>query len=131
MALEHLMDAANSALRSKDKNIASEITDALCSFTVRYGRKKAHMHWTWFMIPEWLKGGPDFLTLSDEALGDLQVINIIPLLTLFKGEKNLGRMEGSETISAPVCRISKRNEGIMLPCGHEYSNYWRICCQQK
>jgi hypothetical protein len=66
------MDAASSALKNKDKNVTSEIVDAICSLTVRYGRRKTSMHWTWFAIPEWIRGGPDFLTLSDEALGDLQ-----------------------------------------------------------
>jgi hypothetical protein len=43
MAVEHLMDAANSALKKKDKNITAEIVDALCSFTIRYGRRKNSM----------------------------------------------------------------------------------------
>jgi hypothetical protein len=40
MAVEHLMDAANSALKKKDKNITAEIVDALCSFTMHYGNFK-------------------------------------------------------------------------------------------
>ncbi len=39
-SVEHLMDAANSALKKKDKNISAEIVDALCSFTMHYGNYK-------------------------------------------------------------------------------------------
>lgn len=77
LAIEHLMDAANageipirsnslnSALKKKDRNIAAEIVDALCSFCGRYGRRKANMFWTWFLIPEWIKAGGHLTSTSD------------------------------------------------------------------
>lgn len=41
------MDAANSALKKKDKNITAEIVDALCSFTMHYGNYKDQMFKDW------------------------------------------------------------------------------------
>src|SRR5690606_27878168 len=72
LAVEHLMDAAGSALKKKDKNITAEIVDALCSFTIHYGLYKEQMNAYWFGIPIWIRQSPDFLTLSDEAIDDIQ-----------------------------------------------------------
>lgn len=72
LAVEHLMDAANSALKRKDKNIPSEIVDALCSFVIHYGIYKSHMYWEWFIIPIWIRQSPDFLTLSQDAISNLE-----------------------------------------------------------
>jgi hypothetical protein len=72
MAVEHLMDAANSALKKKDKNITAGIVDALCSFTMHYGNLKHKMYPFWFHIPLWIRQSPDFLTLSDESISDLR-----------------------------------------------------------
>lgn len=71
MAVEHLMDAANSALKRKDKNITAEIVDALCSYLIHYGTFKTTMFKSWFKIPMWIRLGPDFLTLDPDAVQDL------------------------------------------------------------
>eukprot|EP01116_Phalansterium_solitarium_P004031 TRINITY_DN1490_c0_g1_i2.p1 TRINITY_DN1490_c0_g1~~TRINITY_DN1490_c0_g1_i2.p1 ORF type:complete len:449 (-),score=147.86 TRINITY_DN1490_c0_g1_i2:425-1771(-) len=72
LAIEHLMDAAGSALERKDKNITSEIVDSLCSFAMLYGQYKDRMFPYWFDIPDWIRQSPDFLTLSDEAIDELK-----------------------------------------------------------
>jgi hypothetical protein len=71
MAIEHLMDAASSALKKKDKNICADIVDALCSFAMAYGLHKGEMKAQWFQIPGWIKQSPDFLIMSDEAIDQL------------------------------------------------------------
>ena len=73
MSVEHLIDAANGALKKKDKNITSEIVDALCSFTMHYGTIKGLMYILWFRIPVWIRSSPDFLALSQEAIDKMKV----------------------------------------------------------
>jgi hypothetical protein len=72
MAVEHLMDAAEGALKKKDKNITAEIVDALCSFAIHYGALKGNLFPYWFRVPLWLRQSPDFLTLSDQAMDGLK-----------------------------------------------------------
>src|SRR5690349_6382491 len=43
MAVEHIMDAANSALKKRDKNMTAEIVDALCSYLIHYAEFKSTM----------------------------------------------------------------------------------------
>eukprot|EP01116_Phalansterium_solitarium_P022085 TRINITY_DN7166_c0_g1_i1.p1 TRINITY_DN7166_c0_g1~~TRINITY_DN7166_c0_g1_i1.p1 ORF type:complete len:722 (-),score=241.38 TRINITY_DN7166_c0_g1_i1:267-2432(-) len=68
LAIEHLVDAAMNALDRKDKIITAEIVDALCSFAILYGNYKHKMVPYWFVLPDWVRQSPDFLTLSDEAI---------------------------------------------------------------
>ncbi len=37
-----------------------------------YGNYKVRMNSAWFEIPAWIRQSPDFLTLSEEAIGDLR-----------------------------------------------------------
>jgi hypothetical protein len=71
LAIEHLVDAASSALKKRDKNITADIVDALCSFAMTYGNYKDDMGEEWYMIPAWIRQSPDFLALSEDYLEDL------------------------------------------------------------
>lgn len=71
-AVEHLANIGLNALQQKDKGITSDAVDALCEFAIRYGESKAAMRREWHRIPEWNRQSPDFVSLSDEAVGDLE-----------------------------------------------------------
>lgn len=71
-AVEHLTNIGLNALQQKDKNITSSAIDALCKFCVLYGETKAAMTLDWNRIPQWNRQSPDFVSLSNEAIGDLR-----------------------------------------------------------
>ena len=71
-AVEHLANIGLNALQQKDKGIASGAIDALCEFGSRYGESKAGMRKDWSTIPDWNRQSPDFVSLSDEAVRDLE-----------------------------------------------------------
>ncbi len=71
-AVEHLTNIGLNALQQKDKNIASSAIDSLCKFSVLYGETKAAMLKDWHRIPHWNRQSPDFVSLSNEAIGDLR-----------------------------------------------------------
>ena len=71
-AVEHLTNIGLNALQQKDKNIASSAIDSLCKFCVLYGETKAAMLKDWHRIPHWNRQSPDFVSLSNEAIGDLR-----------------------------------------------------------
>jgi hypothetical protein len=70
-AIEHLANIGLNALQQKDKGIASGAIDSLCEFGVRYGESKAAMRKDWSEVQPWNRQSPDFVSLSDEAVGDL------------------------------------------------------------
>lgn len=70
--VEHLTNIGLNALQQKDKNITSSAIHALCKFGVLYGETKAAMTKDWNRIPQWNRQSPDFVSLSDEAIGDLR-----------------------------------------------------------
>ena len=71
-AVEHLANIGLNALQQKDKGIASDAVDALCEFGIRYGEQKAGMRNDWHRIPDWNRQSPDFVSLSEEAIHDLE-----------------------------------------------------------
>ncbi len=71
-AIEHLANIGLNALQQKDKGIASDAVDALCEFGIRYGGKKKEMDKAWYRIPDWNRQSPDFVSLSAEAITDLE-----------------------------------------------------------
>ncbi len=71
-AIEHLANIALNALQQKDKGITSGAIDSLCEFGIRYGESKAAMRKEWSAVQGWNRQSPDFVSLSDEAVGDLQ-----------------------------------------------------------
>lgn len=70
-AVEHLANIGLNALQQKDKGIASGSVDALCEFGIRYGDSKVAMRREWHAIPDWMRQSPDFVSLTEEAVGDL------------------------------------------------------------
>jgi len=70
-AVEHLTNIGLNALQQKDKNIASSAIDALCKFAVLYGETKAGMTKEWFRIPNSNRQSPDFVSLPQDAINDL------------------------------------------------------------
>ena len=70
-AVEHLTNIGLNALQQKDKNIASGAIDALCKFAVLYGETKAGMTKEWFRISSVNRQSPDFVSLQQDAVGDL------------------------------------------------------------
>jgi hypothetical protein len=70
-AVEHLTNIGLNALQQKDKNIASSAIDALCKFVVLYGETKAGMTKDWFRIPASMRQSPDFVSLPQDAIADL------------------------------------------------------------
>jgi hypothetical protein len=70
-SVEHLANIGLNAVQQKDKNIASSAVDALCTFGRAYGDTKAGMQKQWREIPPWNRQSPDFVSLSDDAIGDL------------------------------------------------------------
>eukprot|EP00727_Mastigamoeba_balamuthi_P005508 m51a1_g1577 hypothetical protein (817) ;mRNA; r:96781-100057 len=72
LAVEYLMDGALSSIKKKNKNIASEILDALCSFLMHYISIKDSAPDVWYDIPLWLKQSPDFLIVNAEELKVLE-----------------------------------------------------------
>lgn len=71
-AVEHLANIGLNALQQKDKGIASDSIDALCEFGIRYGDQKLTMKPEWHRIPDWNRQSPDFVSLSAEAIADLE-----------------------------------------------------------
>lgn len=71
-AVEHLGNIGLNALQQKDKGIASDAVDALCEYGIRYGEQKVGMRKDWHRIPDWNRQSPDFVSLSAEAIGDLE-----------------------------------------------------------
>lgn len=71
-AIEHLANIGLNAVQQKDKGIASEAIDSLCELSVRYGTSKAAMQQAWFRLDEWNRQNPDFVTLSHEAVRDIE-----------------------------------------------------------
>eukprot|EP01116_Phalansterium_solitarium_P011645 TRINITY_DN27399_c0_g1_i1.p1 TRINITY_DN27399_c0_g1~~TRINITY_DN27399_c0_g1_i1.p1 ORF type:complete len:675 (-),score=180.67 TRINITY_DN27399_c0_g1_i1:95-2119(-) len=72
--IEHLMGAANSALKRKDKDITAMIVNALLQFTLVYGNYKDALaaRPAWFRIPKWIRQSSDFLTKVDDELAQLE-----------------------------------------------------------
>eukprot|EP00163_Fabomonas_tropica_P032399 TRINITY_DN8094_c0_g1_i1.p1 TRINITY_DN8094_c0_g1~~TRINITY_DN8094_c0_g1_i1.p1 ORF type:complete len:827 (-),score=181.53 TRINITY_DN8094_c0_g1_i1:20-2500(-) len=70
-AVERLTDIAHNALRQKDTNITSDVTDALQVFCIKYGLSKRELPESWYTIDDWIRRSPDFVSLSAEAVGDL------------------------------------------------------------
>ena len=71
-AIEHLANIALNALQQKDKGITSGAIDSLCEFGVRYGESKAAMRKEWSEVQGWNRQSPDFVSLSEEAVHDLE-----------------------------------------------------------
>jgi hypothetical protein len=71
-AIEHLAHIGLNALQQKDKGIASGAIDSLCEFGIRYGESKPAMRQEWHRIHEWNRQSPDFVSLNDEAVSDLE-----------------------------------------------------------
>ena len=70
-AVDHLANIGLNAMQQKDKGIASGAIDALCGFAVTYGATKAALPRAWFHINPQTRQSPDFVSLSEEAIGDL------------------------------------------------------------
>eukprot|EP00727_Mastigamoeba_balamuthi_P005802 m51a1_g1841 hypothetical protein (768) ;mRNA; f:565696-568463 len=71
LAVEYLMDGALSSIKKKNKNITSEIIDAMCDFLVHYAALKDKTPDVWFQIPLWIRQSPDFLILNDEGVKEM------------------------------------------------------------
>lgn len=72
LAVEHLANIGLNAVQQKDKNIASSAVNALCHFVSEYQDSKGAMVQDWFTIPGWNRQSPDFVSLSDHAVGDIE-----------------------------------------------------------
>jgi len=70
-AVEHLANIGLNALQQKDKGIASSAIESLCDLGILYGESKSAMSKDWYNIPKWNRHSPDFVSLSNEAIGDL------------------------------------------------------------
>ena len=71
-AIEHLANIGLNALQQKDKGIASGAVDSLCEFGIRYGESKSELNPDWHRIHDWNRQSPDFVSLNDEAVRDLE-----------------------------------------------------------
>jgi hypothetical protein len=71
-AVENLANIGLNAVQQKDKNIASSAAIALCSYAIVYGDTKAGLVRAWHEIPQWNRQSPDFVSLSEHAIGDLE-----------------------------------------------------------
>ncbi len=71
-AIEHLANISLNAMQQKDKNIAFSAVDALCNFAILYGQNKASMGLTWPKIQPWNRQSPDFVSLSSDAIQELE-----------------------------------------------------------
>lgn len=75
------MDSAMASIKKKNKNVSSQIVDALEGFCVEYLRIKEQAPEEWFKMPLWLKQSPDFLILYYS----------LHFIALFEKGKNLAR----------------------------------------
>ncbi len=71
-SVENLANIALNAIQQKDKNIASLAANALCTFGSLYGDTKVSLPKAWHGIPRWNRQSPDFVSLSDEAVRDIE-----------------------------------------------------------
>eukprot|EP00727_Mastigamoeba_balamuthi_P013961 m51a1_g9188 hypothetical protein (737) ;mRNA; r:72849-75341 len=71
LSVEYLMDGALSSIKKKNKNVTSEILDAMCSFVMHYAALKDKAPSTWFHIPLWIRQSSDFLILSEDSVKEM------------------------------------------------------------
>eukprot|EP01105_Mastigella_eilhardi_P013798 TRINITY_DN3140_c0_g1_i1.p1 TRINITY_DN3140_c0_g1~~TRINITY_DN3140_c0_g1_i1.p1 ORF type:complete len:661 (-),score=156.38 TRINITY_DN3140_c0_g1_i1:40-2022(-) len=72
LSIEYLMDAAISSIKKKQRNVAAEIVDALCSFCMHYvSNIKPSAPAEWFRIPIAVQQSPDFLILNAESVEEI------------------------------------------------------------
>ncbi|KAH3758470.1 hypothetical protein Pelo_9722 [Pelomyxa schiedti] len=72
LSIEYLMDSAVASIKKKNKNVSSQIVDALESFCVEYIQMKNQAPEEWFKMPLWLKQSPDFLILEKSSLKEIK-----------------------------------------------------------
>ena len=70
--VEQLSDMAVNAVSQKDKAIASGTIDAMRNLAVSYLGQKRAIPTAWFTIGPEVRSNPDFVSLADESLDDLQ-----------------------------------------------------------
>ena len=71
-SIENLANIGLNATQQRDKNIASLAADALCDMGIRYGKGKNQLEPGWFELSNWTRQTPDFVSLSNESIGDLK-----------------------------------------------------------
>jgi hypothetical protein len=71
-SIENLANIGLNATQQRDKNIASLAADALCDMAIRYGKGKTSLDPGWFELSNWTRQTPDFVSLSNESIGDLK-----------------------------------------------------------
>lgn len=70
--VEQLSDMAVNAVSQKDKAIGSGTIDAMRNLAVSYLRQKKVISPAWFQLGPDVRRNPDFVSLADESLDDLQ-----------------------------------------------------------
>ncbi|WP_395646554.1 DUF2254 family protein [Terricaulis sp.] len=71
-ATEELTDITNSSISGKDKIIASAAVDALKDLAIEYLKVKPHERPSWFLIGPEIRLNPDFVSMDQESLSDLE-----------------------------------------------------------
>ncbi len=71
-SIDHLANIGLNALQQKDKDIASAAIDALEHLAITYGDRKGALPTGYFTIGPLLRQTPDFISLSDESIQELE-----------------------------------------------------------
>lgn len=72
VGVEQLSDIAINAVSQKDKAIASGSVDAVRDLIVTYVKRKRDVDASWFTVSAFIRANPDFVSLADESVEDLQ-----------------------------------------------------------
>ncbi len=70
--IEQLADVALNAIEHKDKGICMQAIDTLGNLTRDYLEMKDEMPKSWFLLNETLKEDPDFVSMQEEVLDDIE-----------------------------------------------------------
>eukprot|EP00002_Diphylleia_rotans_P022025 TRINITY_DN4308_c0_g1_i1.p1 TRINITY_DN4308_c0_g1~~TRINITY_DN4308_c0_g1_i1.p1 ORF type:complete len:3393 (-),score=695.10 TRINITY_DN4308_c0_g1_i1:362-10540(-) len=71
VTIERLSNLGSKVMQFNEKTMSYIVIDALSSYCIQYGDHKSTLHPEWFRIKDWMRMNPDFVTLSNEAVGIL------------------------------------------------------------
>jgi hypothetical protein len=70
--IEQLADVALNAIENKDKVICMHAVDSLGRLMLRYAAGKSACHARWFSLDESVRENPDFVSMHEEVLTDIE-----------------------------------------------------------
>lgn len=70
--IEQLADVALNAIENKDKVICMHAVDSLGRLMLRYAVDKSACHERWFLLDESVRENPDFISMHEEVLADIE-----------------------------------------------------------